>query len=73
MPQRWRPWRNLGQSERAALIDAIAKLARSAGWSEALKRRGWTDTYLDGAAFGDFLKTVTARIAEALKDAGVIQ
>ena len=51
---------------------AIDDMVKSPEWAEALKTRGWIDSYQPAAEFGPFLQSETTRIGQALKDAGVL-
>lgn len=63
---------NLRPADKAALEAAIADMAGSPEWRDMLASRNWIDTYLPAAEFGRFLQEESARISEALKQAGVI-
>lgn len=63
---------DMAETDRAALAAAVADLAGSAEWAEALKAKNWLNTYQDAAGFGAFLQEETARIGAALKQAGVL-
>lgn len=64
---------DMSEADRAGLEAAIAELETSPEWAEALASKNWLNTWQGGADFGAFLKDETGRIAEALKQAGVIQ
>ncbi|MGW4466137.1 Bug family tripartite tricarboxylate transporter substrate binding protein [Micromonospora sp. NPDC004704] len=70
-------WRGIvappGLAERdvLAMRDAVARLHDSAQWRTALTRYGWTDAYLDGDAFGDFLRTENDRLDHLLGGLGL--
>ncbi|MFK3983460.1 tripartite tricarboxylate transporter substrate binding protein [Micromonospora sp. NPDC050397] len=70
-------WRGIvappGLAERdvAAMRDAVARLHGSQPWRTALARYGWTDAYLDGPAFGDFLTEENDRLAVLLGGLGL--
>ncbi|WP_121160344.1 Bug family tripartite tricarboxylate transporter substrate binding protein [Micromonospora pisi] len=51
--------------------DAVARLHDSPQWHAALAKYGWTDAYLDGAAFGDFLRAENDRLAHLLGGLGL--
>ncbi len=64
---------SLGEDDRAAIEDAFAALATSPAWAEALATRNWTDAFQPADGFGAFLTEETARISDALHQAGVLQ
>jgi putative tricarboxylic transport membrane protein len=53
----------IGDSEKRALTNLIEKLARSASWRATLNTFGWTDSYLAGTEFEQFLDAERARVA----------
>lgn len=63
----------LDEDDRAALEATFASLASSPAWAEMLKSRSWSDAYQPAAEFGAFLTEETARISDALHQAGVLQ
>ncbi|MGD9905870.1 MAG: tripartite tricarboxylate transporter substrate-binding protein [Vicinamibacterales bacterium] len=56
----------ISASERDALTARVRAMAESASWRETLTRTGWTDAYLDGAAFEQFLLAEQARVQAVL-------
>jgi len=70
-------WRGIvappGLHERdvAALRAMVGRLHRSAQWRAVLAKYRWTDAYLDGVAFGDFLRAQNDRLAHALDGLGL--
>lgn len=63
----------LKEADQAALKEAFAALHASPAWAELLKSRTWTDAWLTADEFGAFLTEETARISEALHQAGVVR
>lgn len=61
----------LTEAERTRLVELFQKLHDSPQWQEAIKRNGWTDAFLPGAQFGDFLAAETKRVADVLKELGL--
>ncbi|GIG91173.1 tripartite tricarboxylate transporter substrate binding protein [Plantactinospora endophytica] len=61
----------LADRDVVAMRDLVARLHGSAEWQAVLAKYGWTDAYLDGAAFGDFLRAENARLAHALDGLGL--
>jgi putative tricarboxylic transport membrane protein len=70
-------WRGIvappGLAERdvRAMRDAVGRLHDSAQWRTALAKYGWTDAYLNGAAFGDFLRAENDRLDRLLGGLGL--
>lgn len=59
--------------DKTALEEAFAMMVASPAWAEALKSRNWSDAYQPAAEFGPFLTAESTRIAEALRQAGVLK
>lgn len=72
-------WRGLAvhsstaEEEKKTLAEMVAAMVASEDWKAALKKRGWLDTYMPPAEFAAFLKEEQVRVANALKDAGVVK
>lgn len=64
---------DLAEEDRTALAEAITAMEASPAWDEALASRNWSDAYLPAAEFDAFLDEETARISDALRQAGVLQ
>jgi putative tricarboxylic transport membrane protein len=43
---------------------------RSEQWTNALQRNGWTDAYLPGDRFGEFLESENRRVGHVLTGTG---
>jgi len=56
----------ISAAQRDALTDRVRRMAASAAWRETLQRTGWTDAYLDGPAFAQFLLAEQARVEATL-------
>lgn len=63
----------LDADDQAALGEALAAMVESPAWADLLKSRSWIDAYQPADAFGAFLKSENERIAEALRQAGVLE
>jgi putative tricarboxylic transport membrane protein len=64
---------DLSAEQTAAITADISKMAKSKTWQDALKAKGWADTYLDGDAFKTQLeKDITATEA-ILKEIGLVK
>jgi len=63
----------LEDAERLALTAVVEQMAHSESWRTTLTRLGWTDSYLAGPAFGEFLddeRVRVARIVSRLRGSG---
>lgn len=52
----------LSEAERQALTALAQRMARSESWRATLRRLGWTDSYLAGPAFDEFLDHERVRV-----------
>jgi putative tricarboxylic transport membrane protein len=57
----------LSDAERTALVERVAVLARSDGWKAALAQNGWSDLFLAGQDFRQFLLAEQARVEAVLQ------
>ena len=60
-------------SQKAALISALDKMHASKEWKETLETRKWTDLYMSGSKFDNYLKLEASRTAGILKDIGLVK
>jgi len=56
----------ISAAEREAMTGRVRRMAASPPWRETLQRTGWTDAYLDGPAFAQFLLAEQARVEATL-------
>jgi putative tricarboxylic transport membrane protein len=59
--------------QRAALVELMDRMRQSQAWKDTLEKNNWTDMYLAGPAFEDFLKQENARAAEVLQSIGLVK
>jgi putative tricarboxylic transport membrane protein len=59
------------QADRERLIGAVDRLHDSEEWQQALENNGWTDAYLTGDEFADFIAEQDTRVADVLTDLGL--
>jgi hypothetical protein len=52
----------LSESQRQAVLSVVERMAHSDSWRATLNRLGWTDSYLAGPAFDEFLEQERVRI-----------
>ncbi|GGM50055.1 Bug family tripartite tricarboxylate transporter substrate binding protein [Dactylosporangium sucinum] len=55
----------------AALGTAVSRLRGSDPWQQAIAGHRWTDSYLAGADFGEFLREQDARVTQILTELGL--
>ncbi|MER7046231.1 MULTISPECIES: Bug family tripartite tricarboxylate transporter substrate binding protein [Streptomyces] len=61
----------LSDDERDKLITLFEELHASKEWQESMKVNGWSDAFLTGDAFGDFLDAQDKRVDTVLKELGL--
>lgn len=57
--------------ETSQLVEILQKTRDSAEWADALDRNKWTDVWLTGEEFAEFIKEDTSRIEKLLKELGL--
>jgi putative tricarboxylic transport membrane protein len=60
-------------AQKAALVAAVDKAAKSPEWAAVRKQRSWEDAYLGEAAFASFLKAENARLKDVLTEVGLLK
>ncbi|WP_420000263.1 Bug family tripartite tricarboxylate transporter substrate binding protein [Streptomyces boninensis] len=61
----------LSDADREKMIKLFDRLHKSKEWKASLKKNGWTDAYLTGDKFGDFLDAQDKRVVSVLKELGL--
>ncbi|GAB3858326.1 tripartite tricarboxylate transporter substrate binding protein [Nocardioides maradonensis] len=70
-------WRGLvappgiSAEERDRLVAMVEKLHGTQAWKDAEAKNGWTDAFLTGDAFGEFIGTEDGRVADILGELGL--
>lgn len=70
----WRGWvapPGIEDADRDKWIDALTAMHDSAAWQEELEKQGWTDSFLTGDDFAQFLEEQDQRVADVLTDLGL--
>lgn len=70
----WRGWLgapDITEEESAQLLEILQKTRDSAEWKDALERNKWTDVWLTGEEFAEFIKEDTSRVEKLLKELGL--
>lgn len=70
----WRGWLGapgITQDETNQLLDLLEKTRSSAEWKDALSRNKWTDVWLSGPEFEDFIAEDSKRVEQLLKELGL--
>lgn len=63
---------DLSKAEKERLVDAVTTMHDSDEWAKVLKDNGWTDAFITGDEFGDFLTEQDKRVATVLKNLGLV-
>jgi putative tricarboxylic transport membrane protein len=61
----------ISAAQKQALIGVVDRMAKSAAWSEELKKREWIGIYLAGDEFGRYVQSETDRIEGILRELGL--
>ena len=70
----WRGWLGapgITTDESAQLLEILQKTRDSAAWKDALERNKWTDVWLTGQEFAEFVEEDTSRVEKLLKELGL--
>jgi putative tricarboxylic transport membrane protein len=63
----------LSDADRSAIIDVMVATHDSDEWQQALEANGWIDFFQTGDEFAAFLESDSARIADVLRDIGLLE
>lgn len=61
----------ISAQQRAALIELLTRMHDTPAWKQLLEQRKWTDTFLAGDAFAEFLAKDIAATETVMKDLGL--
>jgi putative tricarboxylic transport membrane protein len=61
----------ISDEDRHAMVSVLEKLHATQAWKDALVKNGWTDAFLTGPAFEDFLKEQDTRVESTLTELGL--
>jgi len=61
----------ISDETRTALIDALTEMHDSAGWQQALEDNGWSDAFITGDEFGDYIAEQDTRVRDTLSQLGL--
>ena len=62
----------LSEEDTAAVIALLDRLHDSESWQQALEANGWTDFYLSGEDYAQFLDDERARVDTVLREVGLV-
>ncbi|MPY83988.1 MAG: tripartite tricarboxylate transporter substrate binding protein [Actinophytocola sp.] len=61
----------ISDADRKALIDVLTKLHDTPEWQQAMKENYWTDKFLTGEKFGEYMEQQTAEVERVLTELGL--
>jgi putative tricarboxylic transport membrane protein len=70
----WRGWvapPGIDDADVQKWTDALTEMHDSAAWQDELEKQGWTDAFMTGSDFGDFLTDQDATVAATLQELGL--
>ncbi|RRR99667.1 Bug family tripartite tricarboxylate transporter substrate binding protein [Glycomyces terrestris] len=70
----WRGWvapPGIGDADVRKWTDALTAMHDSGAWQDELEKQGWTDAFMTGSDFGDFLADQDATVAATLQELGL--
>ena len=62
---------DITDAERTRLVDLVTEMHESQAWQDALETNGWTDAFMTGDEFGDFLTSESERVQGVLSGLGL--
>jgi putative tricarboxylic transport membrane protein len=63
---------DISDERRGQLIEYLTEMHDSPEWQDALEKNGWTDAFVTGDDFGQFLEEQDARVADTLEEVGLL-
>ncbi|MBB5957904.1 putative tricarboxylic transport membrane protein [Saccharothrix tamanrassetensis] len=64
---------SISPAAKERLVELVTEMHGSPQWQEKLKRKGWTDTFLAGHEFAEFLTVEIGRIKPVLQEIGLVK
>lgn len=62
----------ISEKDKQAMVKALEQMHATPQWKEALVKNGWTDAFVTGAAFEQFLKDQDSRVSSTLTELGLV-
>jgi putative tricarboxylic transport membrane protein len=53
-------------------VDAVTEMHDSDGWKKALEDNGWTDSFITGDEFSDYLTEESDRVESVMSELGLV-
>ena len=64
---------DISDADRDALIDVVTQLHESEAWTEELATRGWSDAFLTGDEFSEYLDGNITEVTTTLQNIGLVE
>ncbi len=62
----------ISDSAKNEMVKALEKMHGTSEWKDALAKNGWTDAFITGAQFEQFLKDQDNRVSSTLTELGLL-
>ena len=62
----------ISEEETQRFVDAITEMHDSDAWQQVLQDQGWTDAFMTGDEFGDFLGEESSRVEGVMSELGLV-
>ncbi len=62
----------ISDEDRAAMVKVLEELHGTDAWKEALVKNGWSDAFMTGQPFEEFLNEQDRRVETTLTDLGLV-
>ena len=62
----------ISEERTAELIGYLEEMHDSEGWQETLAENGWTDDFITGDEFAEFIDEQDERVSSTLEDLGLL-
>ncbi|BBX69695.1 Bug family tripartite tricarboxylate transporter substrate binding protein [Mycolicibacterium psychrotolerans] len=62
----------ISEEDRAAMVKVLEELHATEAWKEALVKNGWSDAFMTGQPFEEFLEAQDRRVETTLTDLGLV-
>ncbi|GAB3602825.1 tripartite tricarboxylate transporter substrate-binding protein [Microbacterium aureliae] len=63
---------NISEAEAQALVDLVTSLHETETWTSTLEERGWSDAFLTGEEFSDFVEGNVTEVQGTLRNIGLL-
>lgn len=64
---------DISATDKKNLIQLVKKMHTTSAWEAAEKKNGWTDAFITGDEFGDFIASENKRVEKVLTELGLVK